>query len=247
MDNKYAFRDTTDLMVYGHEPWIEMGATHGHTGEEASLYMKWGHNMKTDGLARREGMAARVIHPDGKKEDVFIQDGSPEYYLLKFVPHTEGFYHVVTQNEGRYVIDARGKYCPGTRKDYPDAVKAVYYVQFAQAIVPAGHDLEGTPQSSGAPLEIRAELWKNWRAGDVLNLSLYNRGEPLDGIIVDLAVDGPSGYRQWQKMTGTGGTFSVQAEEPGRYIAIARHRVPGDGDNFDEISFTVTLAFMVTR
>jgi ABC-type Co2+ transport system, periplasmic component len=196
---KIKFRDTTDLMVYGHEAWLEMGASHAHTGEESTIYLKYGHNMKVDGLARREGIEALVVRPDGKSQAIRLEEGSAEYHLLKFTPAMEGLYNVVAKHPGNYAIDKEGKYHKGTRQDCPDAVKAVHYLQFAQTIVPAGHDLEAAPPAAGTPLEIKAGHWKSWRAGDVLEFTVLFRGDPLDGINVDLALDGPGGYRQWQK------------------------------------------------
>lgn len=145
MDVIKGFRDTTDRMVYGHEAWLEMGASHAHTGEDTAIYVKWGHHMKVDGLARREGMDAQVVLPGGEIEGITITEGSPEYHLVKFTPRIEGLYHVVTKHEGHYAVDSQGKYHRGTRQEYPDAVKATYYLQFAQIIVPAGHDLEAAP------------------------------------------------------------------------------------------------------
>lgn len=245
---KIKFRDTTDLIVYGHEAWLEMGASHAHTGEESAVYLKYGHNMKVDGLARREGIEALAVWPDGNTEAISLEEGSPEYHLLKFTPTMEGFYSVVAKHPGNYAIDKEGNYHKGTRQDCPGAVKAVYYLQFAQIIVPAGHDPEAAPPATGMPLEIRAGKWKSWRAGDMLNLSVLFRGEPLDGINVDIVLDGPGGYRQWQKMTGGGGTLNLEAAEPGRYLLIARHKVPEGREGFyDEMSHTATLSLMVTR
>lgn len=248
MEKKFYFRDTTDLMVYGHEAWLEMGASHGHAGEETMIYLKYGHNMKIDGLARREGIEAVTFHPDGHREEIIIEEGTPEYHLLKFTPPAEGLYCVVAMHPGNYVIDKEGKYHRGTRRDYPEAVKAVFYQQFAQIIVPAGHDQEKKPPVTGMPLEIRAGHWKQHRAGDVLDLTVMYRNEPLDGVVVDIASDGPGGYKQRQEMTGSDGALNIKVPEPGCYLLIARHRIPaGDEELYDEISLTATLSLMVTR
>ncbi|MBF7082449.1 hypothetical protein IT084_05580 [Desulfallas sp. Bu1-1] len=52
------FKDTTHLMVYGHESWLELAGSHGHVGENVTVYLKWGHNMQVDGLAGKEEMKA---------------------------------------------------------------------------------------------------------------------------------------------------------------------------------------------
>lgn len=242
------FRDTTDLMVYGHESWLELAGSHGHVGENVAVYLKWGHNMQVDGLARKEGMKALVVHPSGDKEDIQVADGGPEYYVLNFNAQVNGLYHVISNIIGNYVIDKDGKFQKGTRKEYPDAAKATFYNQFAQVIVPVGHDLDGIPQKADMPLEIQPEIWKQWRLGDEINFKLFFRGEPLDGVSVDVACSGPGGYRQWQELTGEDGRLTLQAKEPGRYLLIARHRVPeGEEGVYDELSLTATFAFMVTK
>lgn len=248
MEHSPGIKDTTHLMVYGHEPWLEMGGSHGHEGEDVELHLKWGHNMRADGLARREGMSAFVVYPGGSREELMVSDGCPEFHVLRFNPPVEGLYHVVVRNVGSYVLDRQGTYLRGTRREYPEAAKAVYYIQFAQYVVPVGHHPEGTPQAPGADLEIRPAAWKQWRAGETLPLAVYYHGEPLDGIAVDAAVNGPGGYRQWQDLTGPAGVLALRAAEPGRYLAIARHRVPERKEGvYDELSLTATLAFMVTR
>jgi len=41
-------------------------------------------------------------------------------------------------------------------------------------------------------------MWKQWRVGDEIGLQVQFRGEPLDGAALDVACNGPAGYRQWQ-------------------------------------------------
>lgn len=73
-------------------------------------------------------------------------------------------------------------------------------------------------------------------------------GEPLDGAVVDVACNGSGEYRQWQEITGGDGLLTLQAGEPGRYLLIARYRVPeGEEGVYDELSLTATFALMVTK
>ncbi len=243
-----ALCDTTDLMVYGHEPWLEMGGSHGHAGGSVEVYVKWGHNMRTDGLFRKEGMDALVVAPGGEREELTLADGGPDYYILRFPTPVGGFYHVVTKNTGSYVLDNEGKYHQGTRREHPDAAQAIFYIQYAQAFVPVGHDLEGIPRRAGMPLEIIPIVWKQWRVGDEISLQVQFRGEPLDGVALDAACNGPGGYRQWQEITGGDGRISLQARDPGRYLVVARYRVPEREEGvYDALSLTATLFFFVTK
>lgn len=149
---------------------------------------------------------------------------------------------------GGYVLDREGKHLRGTRREYPEAAKAVLYIQFAQCIVPVGHHPEGAPRPVGADLEIRPAHWKHWRAGETLPLAVYYHGEALEGLAVDVGVSGPAGYRLRQEMTGPEGSLYVHAKEPGRYLVIARRTLPGgEESDCDELSLAATLAFMVAK
>jgi len=202
--------------------------------------------MQADGLARKEGMTALVVAPGGDKQESALTDGGPDYYSLRFPTPAGGFYHVVTKNTGNYVVDKKGKYQQGTRREYPDAVEAILYVQYAQAFVLAGRDLEGIPHRAGMPLEILPVVWKQWRVGDEIALQVQFRGEPLDGVTLDVASNGPGGYRQRKKMTDGGGYINLQAREPGRYLVVARYRVPEREEGaYDTLSLTTTLCFLV--
>lgn len=242
------WRDTTDLMVYGHEGWLELTGSHGHEGGDFEVHLKWGHNMQIDGLARKEGIKAWIVNPAGEAREISIADGGQDHYTLRFPTPLDGFYQVVTRNTGNFVLDREGKHFRGTRREYPDAAQAVFYNQFAQVFVPVGHDLEGIPQKAGTPLELVAPSWKQWRAGDEISLELQFRGEPLDGVAVDIACNGPGGYRQLQVMTGADGRINLNAKDPGYYLIVVRHRVPeGEAGVYDDTSFTTTLWFMVTK
>lgn len=241
-------RDTTDLMVYGHEGWLELTSSHGHKGGDFEVHLKYGHNMQSDGLARKERIKAWLVTPTGEARDIVLGEGGSEYYSLNLPTPEEGFYQVVTVNNGNYVLDQEGKYQRGTRKEHPNASNAIYYNQFAQVLVPVGHDLEGVPRKANMPLEIVAPLWKQWRAGDEINLQLQFRGEPLDGVAVDIACKGPGGYNKWQLMTGSKGEINITAQNPGYYLIVARYRIPeGEAGVYDETSFTATFWFMVTK
>ena len=202
---KQMFRDTTHLMVQGHEAWLELTGTHGHAGEDMGVNLKWGHNMQTDGLARKEGLQAWVVHPGSERKEIAVADGGPDHYNLSFSTPEHGLYHVIARNTGNYVLNNSGTMARGTRKEHPDAVKAVFYNQFAQVVVPVGHDLQGAVPSAGTVLEITLSEWRQWRAGDEISLGVAFQNKGIDGLAVDIICAGPGGYRQWQEMTGAGG------------------------------------------
>lgn len=242
------FTDTTDLMVRGHEIWLEMAGSHGHAGTRAEVYVKWGQNMLGDGLLRKENLAALLVAPSGEKQDLAPLNGGSDYYKLRFTPQEEGYYHIVAMNTGSYVTDIGGRITKGTRREYPEAVEAICYIQYAQIFAAIGHDLKGMPKYAETVLEIIPEMWRHWHAGDEIALSLAFRGWRAGGVAVDVACAGPEGYRQWQETTGQDGRFNVIAREPGRYLVVARHLVSeAEKTVYDKLSFTATLSFMVTK
>lgn len=250
MDGKTetARRDTTHLMVHGHEPWLEMATSHGHAGGIVEVYVKWGHNMQTDGLVRKEELKAFAINPGGKQEELALADGGPEHYTLRIYTPADGFYHVVARNTGDYVLDKESRYHPGTRREYPEAAHAIHYVQCAHAFVPVGHNLEGVPSQAGTELEMVPDIWKQWRAGDRIALQVLLRGQPLNISAVDVACDGPRGYQDWMVSADENGRIKLEVSEPGRYLVVARHQVQERGEGvYDLLSLTATLGFIVTR
>ncbi|MGI6078493.1 MAG: hypothetical protein ACOYCB_10110 [Fastidiosipilaceae bacterium] len=78
------WRDTTDLMVYGHEGWLELTGSHGHEGRDFEVHFEYGHNLQTDGLTRKEGLKALLVNPAGEVKEIALAVGGPEHYSLTF-------------------------------------------------------------------------------------------------------------------------------------------------------------------
>ncbi len=70
--------DTTDLMVHGHVPWLELPGSHVHAGGHAEVRLFWGRDMQPDGLMRRPGLAAYALSPSGTKQDIDVFEQGPE-------------------------------------------------------------------------------------------------------------------------------------------------------------------------
>lgn len=240
--------DTTHLMVEGHEIWLEIAGSHGHAGTRTEVYVKWGHNMQGDGLLRKENLAALLVTPSGEKQDLAPLNGGSDYCTLRFTPQEEGYYHIVAKNTGNYAVDIDGRTHEGTRREHPEAVEAICYVQYAQIFAAIGHDFQGMPERVETILEIVPNLWRHWRAGDEIPLALAFRGRGAGGVTVDVACIGPDGYRHWRETTGADGRFTVGVRDPGRYLVVARHLVSEPVRLVcDKLSFTTTLSLMVTK
>lgn len=242
------FRDTTDLMVYGHEGWLECSHTHGHPGKKAEVLLKWGHNMQADGLCRKEGLKAWVINPEGEKAELDVAEGSPDYYLLSFVPEKEGLYRVVAQLENFYSIDIEGKHRQGSRRECPDAVESVAYTQIYSTVVPVGHGLTGNVCPAGTLMEIGPKEWLGWQAGSDLELEVSMNQLPMADQEVIMAVNGPEGYNSSRITTDKKGSARVNLQNPGKYLFLARTSFPDQvAGSHEKRQVTGTLTVLVTR
>ena len=58
-------KDTTHLLVYGHEGWLEEYPSHYHLGDPIMVKMQWGHNLAVDGLPNKDYLKHHIYAPDG--------------------------------------------------------------------------------------------------------------------------------------------------------------------------------------
>jgi uncharacterized GH25 family protein len=242
------FHDTTDKMVYGHEAWLEPAETHCHTGGQAEVLVKWGHNMKPEGLCRKENLKAMVLYPDGEKVTVPVSEGGQDYYTLRFAVPVEGYYHVVLENNGDYILDQDYQYHEGSRREFPQAAHAIHYLQYAQAFIRVGHDPEGTVRRAATQLELAPVAWKQWRKGEEVPLRLEFRGQALPDEVLDVIYSLNDVYKVWKESAGEGGVLKLHADRPGYYLAVARREVQEKQEGvYDTLSLTATLSFMVVK
>jgi hypothetical protein len=113
------FLDTTNHMVHGHEGWLEISSTQVGAGAHMEICFKWGHNMESHGLAKKEGLSAVVILPDREKQELRISRQEEDCYVFDFVPEAKGLYHFICINTGHYLLIARHR--------TPDGKAGLYY------------------------------------------------------------------------------------------------------------------------
>ncbi|MFH0995423.1 MAG: DUF4198 domain-containing protein [Pseudomonadota bacterium] len=246
------FLDTTDHMVHGHEGWLETKSSHVHEGDSIELAFKWGHNMESHGLARKEGLTTFVVLPDGKRQDLRLNGQTEDSYLYDYIPETNGTYHFICQNTGHYVISREGKHLRGTLQDHPDAPTATFYRQFSHTCLQAGEDQANNPIAAmpELPFSLVPEIWKHWQTGDVLVFSLQKENNKLPDVQIDMAHTNGPGNQVFQKnfKTDKDGNLRIKIEEPGRYLLIARHRTPeGKPGLYYDTSLTYTFLFCIEK
>lgn len=242
--------DTTDLMVYGHEGWLEPSGTHVHPGDALQIFFNWGHHMVSDGLAREDGLSAFYVTPGGHREKMAVSGRKDNRYVFDCLPGEKGTYHFVCTYEGSYVIDRDGNYHPGSLKDFPDAKSASLYTQFSHLALPVGHPQPKNESFEIPELALRLipKAWKTWQMGDEMSFNLQQGNTFLPHTKVNMthAPDDGGEVRYKIFQTDDLGNFHVKIDAAGRYLLIARHHFPeNESDLYSDISLTYTCFFPV--
>ena len=244
------FRDTTHLVIHGHEGWLEFRSSHGHHGSPVEVYFKWGHNMKVDGLCRKEILKAYLVDPNGKKSDLEIGDPEETAYRITFTPKQAGLYRPVVEADGITTVTVDGQYLNVPKKDCEFPLESVAFTQYASAIIPVGHDLEGEVQSGGCNLELLPISWKPWRAGDTMELQVRAKGSPAAGTQVAM-INGMAEDNEEPvlKDADSEGKVAFTFEKPGFYLALVRYADNGDARDgyYYRRNYTATLHLLVTK
>lgn len=244
------FRDTTHLVIQGHEGWLEFRSSHGHHDSPAEVLFKWGHNMKVDGLCRKEILKSYLIDPNGKKSDLNIGDTEETAYKITFTPEQAGFYRPVVEAEGITTVTIDGKYLSIPKKDCEFPLESAAFTHYSSAIIPVGHDLEGDVQAVGGNLELMPRFWKPWRAGDTIELQVKVKGSPAPGTEVALIYGMDEDNKEpLVKEADSEGLVDFTFEKPGYYLAMVRYM---DNDDvregyYDRRNYTATLHILVTK
>lgn len=239
----------SDRILEKSEPWLEMKQNHVHAGECVEVYLRWGCNMQGGSVPDKDGLTAMVIHPDGKKEELFIQDGNEDYYLLAFEAPEEGCYQVISQKMVCYVEDKEGHgyYCYyGASKECPDDIQTVSYCQTAQIVIPVGHQVREFPLGPNLPVKIQPSPDSLWKVGKPINFTLSVLGKELKNCSFDMAYNGFSGYKSWEEKTDEKGTFIFQPMQTGQYLIVVRTaQLPEDPKVSDTLKLAATYTLLI--
>lgn len=244
------FRDTTHLVIQGHEGWLEFRSSHGHHGSSVDVFFKWGHNMKVDGLCRREILKAYLVDPNGQKSDLEIGDPEEIAYRITFTPEQAGLYRPVVEANGITTVTVDGQYLSVPKKDCEFPLESVAFTHYASVIIPVGHDLEGEVQSVGGNLELLPTYWKPWSAGDTMDLQVKAKGSPAADTQVAL-INGMAEDNEEPvlKEADSEGKVAFTFEKPGFYLALVRYADNDDAQEgyYDRRNYTATLHILVTK
>lgn len=244
------YRDTTHLVKQGHEGWLAVKSTHFHAGAPANLLFKWGHNMQSDGLCRKELLSAYLTDPEGNRSDLAVDEHDERSYQISFTPEKDGLYQPVVVVDGILTVTVDGKDLLVPKKDCEFPLESMAFTHYAKAVTPVGHDLEGELQEQGNALELVPLHWKPWRAGDTIRLRVDLKGTPAAETEVALIYEeAEKNEEPVLKDTDDEGIVTFTFEKPGHYLAMVRSVDSEDVKEgfYDRRSYTATLFMLVTK
>ncbi|MDH4319309.1 MAG: DUF4198 domain-containing protein [Desulfobulbaceae bacterium] len=245
------FLDTTDHMVHGHEGWLEVVPVRASEGGRVQIFFKWGHNMESHGLARKEGLKFHAISPGGERRSLEISEQKEDCYIVEYTPTEDGIHHLLCENTGYYVVDKEGKHRRGTLKDYPDAPSASFYRQFSHTTLLVGDaskDSSHPDAMAELPFRLVPDSWKALMVGDKICFSLLEGARKLTDISLDLAyTEKPGGpVIQNNLHPDEQAHYSLELDPAGCYLLIARKRIPeGEEGVYYDSSLTYTSLIKV--
>ena len=232
-----------ELMVQGHEIWLEKSKVDGDNVELALLY---GHNMRQDGIADAKRLKAFNYHPDGSKSDVAVIPDEKRH-LLRFKADTEGSYAVIVDMESSILCKTKDGNKRGPRSQFKDVTYAGAFHQMAKILCPIGGDGKYTGQVVHGILE--AVPSKPWcQVGQEIELQVFYEGKPLASEEVK-AVSKMYGKEMAAVTTDMEGIAKFKITAEGPWMFLARHRDPSKGvpDQYDEAVFVTTLALEAAK
>lgn len=247
MEPNKTFRDTTDLLVYGHEGWLESYPSHYHAGDPVMAKLKWGHNMEDDGLPRMKELDYRAYAPDGIFAEMKVEEGGDFWFDLTGDTDQEGFYTVVTLYDNCYARFGEDRYKRGSRKENPDADEVLDYCQCAMTCISVGHHHETVVAPlKGLPVSLMPTTGPKYTVGHEIVFQLTVDDQPQAENDTVLVYRGENGLTETTVTSDDKGQFHITLEKAGMYCLIARVKrdVKKDGE-YDGQSLTATHCFRV--
>ena len=226
-----------ELMVQGHEIWLERSKSEGDNIELAVVF---GHNMRQDGIADIKRVSSTVYSPDGGKVAPELKTEDTRH-LLSFSAGKDGYYTAVVDLSTVVLSQIKDGYMIGPRFKFKDVIYAGAFHQMAKMIVPRG---QIGKYSSGLVHGILEVVPDNagYDVGDEALLRVYYEGEPLPSAEVK-AVSKNEGKEMVTVKSDKDGMARVPITRDGEWMFLARHRDPRKkvSDEFDESVFVSTL------
>lgn len=130
--------DTTDLMVYGHEAWIETEQSDYAPGETVNAVLRWGHNMRPDGFCRADEFQIFYLDHNGEKVLLTPEKGNGDFYHIRFRAPDAGVYQLIAIYNNTYGHDGNDNWYEGVRRNLPLSETVTNYFQVYTTVFSIG-------------------------------------------------------------------------------------------------------------
>ncbi len=244
---QHQIKDTTHLLVYGHEGWLEEYPSHYHLGDPILVKMQWGHNLAVDGLVNAAYLTHTVCAPDGTSAPAKAEASGDLWYDITADTNQEGWHTIVTAYDECWAQYPNEEYKLGTRADYPDAIEVRDYCQYATTCVSVGHHHSTTiVPPAGVELFLHPVSDPNYVVGHALKLQLLFRGKPTGTHAGTLVYQAENGLEETELQADQDGIFTITPQKTGTYCLIVRHVIDEKKDNcYEGRNYTITHCFKV--
>ncbi len=247
MEQKKMVRDTTDLLVYGHEGWLEYYPSHYHAGDPIMAKLKWGHNMEVDGLPRMNELTYRAYAPDGTFVEAKAEEGGDFWFDLTADTDQEGFYTVITHYDNCYARYGADRYKRGSRVENPDADEVLDYCQYATTCISVGHHHETQMYHiPGLAISLLPTTGPKYTVNHEITFQLMVEDQPALENETVLIYQSENGLVETKVVSDEKGQFHITPDKAGMYCLIARvRREEKKEGEYDGQSLTASHCFRV--
>lgn len=226
-----------DLMIQGHEIWMEK------TGEEKNtvqLSLLYGHNMRIDGIADKNRFQSSSYSPDGTRKEIELVTDNDRHYLNIEVP-SEGYYSAYADMGVVIYSKNQDGFNQGPKFHFKDVTYSGAFHQMAKTIIPVGN----AGEYQGKPLHGILEIVPgkvDTKVGSEIELTVYYEDKPLSGLDIK-AVSGKEGKEMALIPTDANGTVKIPITVDGKWMFLARYadKTKKVSEEFDESVFISTL------
>ena len=234
--------DTTDLMVYGHEAWIETEQSDYAPGETVNAVLRWGHNMRPDGFCRADEFQIFYLDHNGEKVLLTPEKGNGDFYHIRFRAPDAGVYQLIAIYNNTYGHDGNDNWYEGVRRNLPLSETVTNYFQVYTTVFSIGTAHGTVPFYPESRIAFFLEDWSS--NSEILRFRLMRDGAAEGLVSTTLVYFDGTEYTEKMLLTDRDGSLLFSAQKPGTYCLIYRagldESIPGE---YEERAVTSTFTY----
>lgn len=223
------------MVYYGHELWLD---TPCGRGKSVSCHLRYGHNMKADGVAPKSYVNPFAYTPDATKRVRAKETEEKDGWKLSVPKTVAGDYTFYIDSSSVWCRDSKGEWVMGAKSKVGDVQYSGAYELVAKKIVPVNAKGDFAPKVH-TTLDI-LPMVRKIRAGSAAEFTVKYERKNLDGAQLK-AYCRESDKEQMVDVVK--GKASVKIDQKGTWMFLVRHRDESKkvDDEFDEVVYVTTL------